>query len=358
MYGVTVNTAKANILVARAGFAPLLSEELADRFGLETRSLGEDAVALDANAKNLPLYDQTIFARQFLPLATPLQAADVGQAALEVLRRLEVTSQRANRQSGRWTLHSFSVDDNAAPPGPGKLEKEVLSLVKQKLPRLWQRYASPADMAGGEQAPSDFVVQIFFETATAAWLSIGSFASGISPYVAGNLRMRARADAPSRSARKIEEAFRELGRLPQIGETAVDLGAAPGGWTYALARRGASVTAVDAADLALPDTKTFRDRVYHVRENGLRFHPPGPVDWLCCDMIVAPHETVKVLSYWLEKKWMKHFIINLKLPKDEPWQSIKAALTLMGQYPWPQMKARHLFHDRWEITLIGSCIAP
>ena len=353
-----MNTTKANILIARAGFAPLLKEELADRFGLETQTLGDDAVLANSSGKTLPRYHETIFARQFLPLATPLQASDLGKAAMDVLRRLEVTAQRANRQSGRWTLHAFSLDDNAAPPAPGKLEKEVLRLVQQKLPRLWQRYVTPADLAAGEQAPSDFVVQLYFDTATTAWISIGSFAAGISPYTAGNLRMRARADAPSRSARKIEEAFRELGRLPQAGETAVDLGAAPGGWTYALARRGASVTAVDSADLALPETKTFRERVYHVRENGLRFHPAAPVDWLCCDMIVAPHETLRVLHYWLEKKWMKHFIINLKLPRSEPWQSIKAALTLFEQHPWPQMKAKHLFHDRWEITLIGSSIAP
>ena len=353
-----MKTAKANILVARAGFASLLKEELADRFGLDTQILGSEAVVADPNAKNFPKYDQTIFARQFLPLATPLQATDIKQAAVDVMRRLEVTSQRANRQSGRWTLHAFSLDDNTAPPGPGKLEKEVLSLVKQKLPRLWQRFVPPTDLASGELSPADFVVQIYFETATAAWLSIGTFAAGISPYVAGNLRMRARADAPSRSARKIEEAFREMGRFPQTGETGVDLGAAPGGWTYALARRGASVTAVDAADLALPDTKTFRDRVYHVRENGLRFHPAAPVDWLCCDMIVAPHETLKVLGYWLEKKWMKHFVINLKLPRAEQWQAIKAALALFEQHQWPYMKAKQLFHDRWEITLMGSSEAP
>jgi 23S rRNA C2498 (ribose-2'-O)-methylase RlmM len=347
---------KVNIYVARAGFAPLLKEELLDLFGVATESLGEDAVFADANAKNLPKYDRTIFARQFLPLASPLDVTDVEQAVKDVCRRLEVMAQRSNRQSGRWSLHSYSVDDNGAPQAPGKLEKGVLATIRQKHPRLWQRYVTPVDLASGERSPGDLLVQVYFQTPTAAWFSVGSFATGISPFVAGNLRMRARADAPSRSARKIEEAFREMGRLPQVGETGVDLGAAPGGWTYAMARRGTAVTAVDSADLALPDTKSFRERVHHVRENGLRFHPTAPVDWLCCDMIVAPHETLRVLSYWLEKGWMRHFIINLKLPRLEPWQSIKAALTLFERYDWPYLRARHLFHDRWEITLMGSSV--
>lgn len=352
-----MKTGKAHLLITRAGFASLLKEELEDRFGLTTQALGNDAVAADALIQNLPAYDRTIFARQFLPLAAPLAVENLDEAAQEVYRRLEVTSQRANRQDGRWTLHAFTQDEETAKQAPGKLERIVLQLVKQKLPRLWQRYLAPVDLAGGEHKPSDFVVQIYFQTGAAAWLSIGSFASGISYDVAGNRRMRARADAPSRSARKIEEAFRVLGRLPQVGETAVDLGAAPGGWTYALARHGASVTAVDSAALTLPDTPIFRDRVYHVKGNGLRFQPPGPVDWLCCDMIVAPHETLRVLSYWLDKGWMKHFILNLKLPRVEPWQAIKPALALLERHPWSIMQARHLFHDRWEITVMGSQVA-
>ncbi len=287
-----------------------------------------------------------------------MPAADVAKAIGEIYRRIEVAAQRANRQTGRWTLHAFALEDNAANVLAGKVEKAVLAQVKATLPRLYKRFLPPDELVKGAEKPSDFVVQIYAPTAADLWLSIGSFAAGISPYVGGTLRMRAREGAPSRSARKLEEAFHALGRQPAAGETAVDLGAAPGGWTFSLARRGVSVVAIDALDLALPAGKALAQRVTHIRANGLKYEPPGPVDWLCCDMIVASHETLRVLRRWFEQGWMNHFVVNLKLPKSEPWAAIKEALALLERQGWPVMGARHLFHDRREITLFGSRLPP
>lgn len=339
--------------MARTGYAPLLQEELRDRWGIDSALIGEDAVAVDEK-RALPHFQETIFVRQALPQAIAVDVSDLAKAADAVFRRVEVATQRANRQTGRWTMHAFALDDNAATQHAAKLEKAVLTMVKAKLGRFYKRYVAPDEMAREAPGAADFVVQLYVSSTEQAWLSIAAFSSGVSPYIGGNLRMRAREGAPSRSARKLEEAFLALGRFPEPGETAVDLGAAPGGWTFSLARRGASVFAVDAADLALPKTKSLTERVTHVRDNGLRYHPEAAVDWLVCDMIVAPHETLRVLSYWLEKDWMRHFVVNLKLPKSEPWAAIKNALALFERYSWPVMKGRHLFHDRWEITLFGS----
>lgn len=54
--------------------------------------------------------------------------------------------------------------------------------------------------------------------------------------------------AISRAEFKIIEAFREFGlKTPRI---AIDIGAAPGGWSFFLAMRGASVIAIDSGELA------------------------------------------------------------------------------------------------------------
>jgi 23S rRNA (cytidine2498-2'-O)-methyltransferase len=106
--------------------------------------------------------------------------------------------------------------------------------------------------------------------------------------------------------------------------------------------------------LKLPATKKFTDLVNHVRDNGLRYVPAKPVDWLVCDMIVAPHETLRVLKYWLEKGLMENFVINLKLAKAEPWLAIEEALAVLKNSGFAVTMARHLFHDRWEITLMGA----
>ena len=55
----------------------------------------------------------------------------------------------------------------------------------------------------------------------------------------GQRRMADDPLAPSRSYLKAEEAYLILGQEPAAGETVADLGAAPGGWSYSAARRGA-----------------------------------------------------------------------------------------------------------------------
>src|SRR3546814_17919758 len=72
-----------------------------------------------------------------------------------------------------------------------------------------------------------------------------------APWPLGIPRLRLHADAPSRSALKLEEALltllddRERARLLREGMHAADLGAAPGGWTWVLTRPGVRVSAID-----------------------------------------------------------------------------------------------------------------
>jgi len=66
----------------------------------------------------------------------------------------------------------------------------------------------------------------------------------------------------------------------------VDLGAAPGGWTWQLAQRGLRVVAVDNG--ALKGAVAEDPRVTHVRADGLTFRPRKPVDWVTCDIVESP----------------------------------------------------------------------
>ena len=59
------------------------------------------------------------------------------------------------------------------------------------------------------------------------------------------------------------------GVWPQPGETCLDLGAAPGGWTWAIASLGAQVTAVDRAPLddavaAMPGVTTRQESAFGI----------------------------------------------------------------------------------------------
>lgn len=76
-------------------------------------------------------------------------------------------------------------------------------------------------------------------------------ATKTSPFVNGAPEfVENRTDPPSRAYLKLWEACTRLGRWPAAGERCYDLGATPGGWTWALASLGAQVTAFDRAPLA------------------------------------------------------------------------------------------------------------
>lgn len=102
----------------------------------------------------------------------------------------------------------------------------------------------------------------------------------------GQNRMRDDNLAPSRSYLKIEEAMAAMGVEPGLGNTVVDLGAAPGGWSYAAAKRGARVTAVDNGPLK---AGAFANPlIKHLKADGFSFGPDSAsshYDWLLCDMV-------------------------------------------------------------------------
>src|SRR5205085_3415482 len=90
-------------------------------------------------------------------------------------------------------------------------------------------------------------------------------------FVHGPRRMADDDLAPSRSYLKVEEAYVVLGREPQPGETVCDLGAAPGGWSYSAAKRGAQVIAIDNGPLK--GGALDRPLIEHRREDAFKFSP-------------------------------------------------------------------------------------
>ncbi|TXR53997.1 23S rRNA (cytidine(2498)-2'-O)-methyltransferase RlmM [Reinekea thalattae] len=175
----------------------------------------------------------------------------------------------------------------------------------------------------------------------------------------GVARLKFPAGAPSRSTLKLEEAFIHfLGSdwREQLADhhTAVDLGAAPGGWTWQLVNQKIYVHAVDngSMDTQLMDTAL----VDHVQEDGFIWKPKKRVDWLVCDMVEKPAKVARLMYQWLHQQHAKAAIFNLKLPMKKrlhQWQEIKEELDnlIAEQHPSAIFQARHLYHDREEITV-------
>lgn len=173
-------------------------------------------------------------------------------------------------------------------------------------------------------------------------------------WAGGQRRMADDPAAPSRSYLKVEEAYGILGCEPGPGETVADLGAAPGGWSFSAARRGATVIAVDNGPLK--GGALGHPQIQHRREDAYRFAPAGEAhfDWLFCDMVDDPHEVLQaIVEPWIARRWCRHFVVNLKFGRADGL----AVLAEARQRLRPRCRlftARHLFHDREEITLAGA----
>jgi len=166
-----------------------------------------------------------------------------------------------------------------------------------------------------------------------------------SPFVNGEPRFAEdREGPPSRAYLKLWEALTRIGRHPQPGETCLDLGAAPGGWSWAIARLGARVVAVDKAPLdpaiaAMPGVSCRRESAF-----GLDPRQEVPVDWLFSDIICYPARLLGLVRRWMEAGATRNVVCTLKFQGETD----HAAAAEFAAIPGAQVF--HGFHNKHELT--------
>jgi 23S rRNA (cytidine2498-2'-O)-methyltransferase len=208
-------------------------------------------------------------------------------------------------------------------------------------------------------AESIYRLHICFLSTHAAYIGYVPLANS-SSWLMGIPRLRSPRQAPSRSTLKLEEAFLRLlsddERQQELhsGMRAVDLGAAPGGWTWQLVQRHMSVTAVDNGPMqpALLESGL----VDHVREDGFRYQPAKKVDWMVCDIVDKPKKVTDLMARWLTAGWCRRTIFNLKLPMKKRYQEVQQCLALLeqrlvGAGIGASIRCKQLYHDREEVTV-------
>ncbi|OGV68841.1 MAG: 23S rRNA (cytidine(2498)-2'-O)-methyltransferase RlmM [Lentisphaerae bacterium RIFOXYB12_FULL_65_16] len=211
-------------------------------------------------------------------------------------------------------------------------------------------------------ASSDLRLHVFFLSWSEAVVGIANRANS-APWPMGIPRLKFPAGAPSRSVLKLDEAFNvllrpdEQKRWLRPGAHAVDLGAAPGGWSFLLAKRGLRVLAVDRAKLAREVLST--GLVTHVPGNAYEYEPPRPTDWLVCDVVDQPQRIARLMARWLGERMAKRAIFNLKLPMKRRWAMVKECLdfvrTEMARHGFADddiiLRSKQLYHDRREVSV-------
>ncbi len=173
----------------------------------------------------------------------------------------------------------------------------------------------------------------------------------LSAWPGGMARIAGGDDALSRAKKKLLEALDVFSiALPKTGR-ALDLGAAPGGWTQALLEQGLSVTAVDPAAL---DHRLSSPKLEHYRGTAERFlasQPRAGFGLIVNDMRLDARDTARLLISVAELLAPSGSILTtLKLPERGFVQVLDAALDLLREHF--RVRARQLFHNRSEVTAV------
>ena len=166
-----------------------------------------------------------------------------------------------------------------------------------------------------------------------------------SPFANGEIGFEGeRAGPPSRAFKKLWEALTVLRRRPGPGERCLDLGASPGGWTWALQRLGARVIAVDKAPLA-PQVAGL-DGVEQRVESAFGLDPRdvGPVDWLFSDVVCYPRRLYDLVRRWRDAGLARNFVCTIRFQGDDEHAVAREFAALPGA------RLMHLHHNKHELT--------
>ena len=348
-------------LYCRAGFEKEMAGEINDKaaqlgvFGFASVKENSGYVIFecyqagdaDRLARELSLKD-LIFARQMIVVGDLLQNLPEQDRISPILEQYQ-------------TLNPINSSDVVVETPDTNEAKELLTFCRKFTVPLRNHLKKAGYLGKSAQARNSMTLHILFICSGCCYVGY-AYNHNRSPFLMGIPRLKFPAEAPSRSTLKLEEAI--LTFIPQAEEkkrftdsmTGVDLGACPGGWTYQLVKRGVFVYAVDHGKMAASLHET--GRIEHCSEDGFKFQPPKrkTIDWLVCDMVEQPIRISKLIAKWLINGWCRETIFNLKLPMKKRYQEVQLCLNYLGDELAKNgfrfsIQAKHLYHDREEITV-------
>jgi 23S rRNA (cytidine2498-2'-O)-methyltransferase len=334
------------VAYCRPGFEGECAQELGrDASGFVRAERGSGFAELVRNASADTSADMTwrelIFARQLLNV---LGRAEKMSRSDRLASLLPIIEERGQRWCDAWVEAPDSDSGRELAPLCRALNAALVTALKKKR---------------ALDATSQLRLHVCLTAPDAAIVGCADVATS-APWPGGIPRLRFPRGAPSRSTLKLEEAFLvlldddERARWLKPGMTAVDLGAAPGGWTWQLAHRSIRTTAIDNGpmDAALMDSGV----VEHRRVDGFRYRPPRAVDWLVCDMVEQPRRIAELIARWLAEGLCRRAIFNLKLPMKKRYDEVQLCLSILRDAlgEAADLRAKQLFHDREEITVFAS----
>lgn len=254
-------------------------------------------------------------------------------------------------ERGSPRLHVYARDASADGPDPAWVERA--RTIDEEL-REKRRFLEGPVAEDGERVidvivAGDEPLLVAAHTHHEGWRTPG-----------GRIGIEVPEDAPSRAFVKLEEALAWSGLTLEVGELAVELGSAPGGAAYALARRGVSVlgvdpAAMDARVLAYEGPGGARVKHLATKVSALR-RPQVPKDatLLVCDVNIAPPVVLRSVTSvvsWLSGS-LRAAILTLKMNDHHMVDAIPMLLARVRELGF-DVRATQLPSNRREICVVA-----
>jgi 23S rRNA (cytidine2498-2'-O)-methyltransferase len=243
--------------------------------------------------------------------------------------------------------------------------QEPLGFVRGELPSALDaalRRALPGAFTPSREArPGELVLSAIVAKDDPWVLGIHRHHKGRSPHPGGSYPLSVPSDTPSRAFAKIEEAIAAFDLPVRAGDTALELGAAPGGAAYALLRRGVSVVAVDPSSMDprlfdYPAPRGARLTYLDLTVAQLRRELlPPRIEWLLLDVHLAPQVALRAarkVASWL-RDGLLGAVLTLKLNDWVFADRLESFLAQAREMGLREPRAKQLVSHRQELCIAG-----
>ncbi|MEK3735401.1 MULTISPECIES: SAM-dependent methyltransferase [Paenibacillus] len=330
------------VCTANHGFAPYAQEELRRLFGSVKSTMlipGEVFVATlqtgPEEAVEAIRLQPPIFLRHLFPVQMEMAGADAEAAIREAAGWL--AQQEAVKEARSAAIHVRKTDNSSWAHSPGELREQL------------QQHLAPLELEFTVQQP-EWIISLF-ATDDIWYAGVSKAEDNLSDWNGGAIRFQREEGQISRAKFKLLEAEQQFSIPFASYRRALDIGAAPGGWTSFLLERGVEVTAVDPAKMHPSLSGHSGLRVIRKNAAEVSFRE-SEFDLLVCDMSWSPKQMVKLVTGLLYSLQIGGTaVITVKLLTKKPMALIKEIIAQFEEARMQVQGAKQLFHNRDEITL-------
>lgn len=240
-----------------------------------------------------------------------------------------------------WTFQARITAKNILPYQNGSLILHISNRMREK------GFQVNSDEA--EQAAS---LTVFDHN---AYFGYGDIKNNISRWNGGILFFPKNAAVVCRAEFKLEEAVQFFHINLNGISRALDLGAAPGGWSHYLAGQNINVDAVDPAELS--EQVKGCERIQHYKmtaQQFLKLDIDKKYDLIVNDMKMDAGESVDILLSMLPVLSENgQVIVTIKMPKKNFLKKISSAKNALRRY-FKNVYVKHLYYNRSEVTMYAK----